>query len=59
MQRYIYLFRKQFTYIRDNITGLQGGINQFIFAEADKVALFQLASYFWNVNDYSQHTEEM
>ena len=47
-------------YIRDNITGLAGAVsNPIHFAEADKVALFQLASYFWNVNDYSQHTEEV
>ena len=47
-------------YIRDNITGLAGAVsNPIHFAEADKVALFQLASYFWNVNDYSKHTEEV
>ena len=47
-------------YVRDNITGLAGAVsNPIHFAEADKVALFQLASYFWNVNDYSQHTEEV
>lgn len=47
-------------YIRDNITGLAGAVsNPIFFAEADKVALFQLASYFWNVNDYSSHTEEV
>ena len=47
-------------YIRDNITGLAGAVsNPIHFAEADKVALFQLASYFWNVNDYSQYTEEV
>ena len=47
-------------YIRDNITGLAGAVsNPIHFAEADRVALFQLASYFWNVNDYSKHTEEV
>ena len=47
-------------YIRDNITGLAGAVsNPIHFAEAGKGALFQLASYFWNVNDYSKHTEEV
>lgn len=47
-------------YIRDDITGLAGAVsNPIHFAEADKVALFQLASYFWNVNGYSQHTDEV
>ena len=47
-------------YIRDNITGLAGAVsNPIFFAEADKVALFQLGSYFWNVNNYSSHTEEV
>ncbi len=47
-------------YIRDNITGLAGAVsNPIFFAEADKVALFQLGAYFWNVNNYSEHTEEV
>ncbi len=47
-------------YIRDNITGLAGAVsNPIFFAEADKVALFQLGAYFWNVNNYSTHTEEV
>lgn len=47
-------------YIRDDITGLAGAVsNPIFFAEADKVALFQLGAYFWNVNNYSEHTEEV
>lgn len=47
-------------YIRDSITGLAGAVsNPIFFAEADKVALFQLGAYFWNVNNYSSHTEEV
>ena len=47
-------------YIQDNITGLAGAVsNPIFFAEADKVALFQLGAYFWNVNNYSSHTEEV
>ena len=47
-------------YIRDNISGLAGAVsNPIFFAEADKVALFQLGAYFWNVNNYSAHTEEV
>ena len=47
-------------YIRDNISGLAGAVsNPIFFAEADKVALFQLGAYFWNVNNYSSYTEEV
>lgn len=47
-------------YIRDNISGLAGAVsNPIFFAEADKVPLFQLGSYFWNVNGYSKYVEKV
>ncbi len=47
-------------YIRDNISGLAGAVsNPIFFAEADKVPLFQLGAYFWNVNGYSKHVEKV
>lgn len=47
-------------YIRDNITGLAGAVsNPIFFAEADKVPLFQLGAYFWNVNNYSKNVEKV
>lgn len=39
-------------YLKDGVTGLKGAVsNPIFFAETDKVALFQLANYFWNVNN--------
>lgn len=47
-------------YVRDNITGLAGAVsNPIFFAEADKVPLFQLGSYFWNVNNYSKEVDKV
>ncbi len=47
-------------YVRDNITGLAGAVsNPIFFAEADKVPLFQLGAYFWNVNNYSKEVDKV
>lgn len=45
-------------YARDGVTGLAGAMsNPCLFAEADKVGLFQLASLFWNNNNYLSQAE--
>ncbi len=45
-------------YVRDGVTGLAGAMsNPCLFAEADKVGLFQLAALFWNNNNYLAQAE--
>lgn len=45
-------------YARDGVTGLAGAVsNPCLFAETDKVGLFQLASLFWNNNNYLSQAE--
>ena len=47
-------------YARDGITGLKAAVsNPSRFGQSNKVALFQLASLFWNNSDYSAHAEEV
>lgn len=43
-----------------DVQGVAGAVsNPIFFAETSKVALFQLASYFWNVNDYNSHVDKL
>ena len=45
-------------YARDDVTNLHGVVsNPSRFAEANKVALFQLAALFWNNHDYVSQVE--
>ena len=47
-------------YARDGVTGLKAAVsNPSRFGQSNKVALFQLASLFWNNSDYSVHAEEI
>ncbi len=47
-------------YARDGVTGLKAAVsNPSRFGQSNKVALFQLASLFWNNSDYSAHAEEV
>ena len=47
-------------YARDGVTGLKAAVsNPSRFGQSNKVALFQLASLFWNNTDYSSHAEEI
>lgn len=47
-------------YVRDGVTGLAGAVsNPSRFTEANKVGLFQLASLFWNNNDYLAQAERL
>ena len=47
-------------YARDGVTGLKAAVsNPSRFGQSNKVALFQLASLFWNNADYSAHAEEI
>ena len=45
-------------YLRDDITGLGGAVsNPIFFAETDKVALFQLANYWWNTGNAEENAD--
>ncbi|MGN0331073.1 MAG: beta-N-acetylglucosaminidase domain-containing protein [Kineothrix sp.] len=45
-------------YLKDGITGLGGAVsNPVAFAETNKVAFFQLANYFWNVNNVEANAD--
>ncbi|MDR9824474.1 beta-N-acetylglucosaminidase domain-containing protein, partial [Vibrio sp. FNV 38] len=47
-------------YARDGVTGLKAAVsNPSRFGQSNKVALFQLASLFWNNTDYSSHAEDV
>ena len=47
-------------YARDGVTGLKAAVsNPSRFGQSNKVALFQLASLFWNNSDYSAHAEKI
>ncbi|MBE6951670.1 MAG: hypothetical protein E7451_10110, partial [Ruminococcaceae bacterium] len=47
-------------YARDGVTGLKAAVsNPSRFGQSNKVALFQLASLFWNNSDYSAHAEDV
>ncbi len=47
-------------YLRDNIHDLGGAVsNPIFFAETDKVALFQLANYFWNVHGAEARADQV
>ena len=47
-------------YARDGVTGLAGGVsNPSYFAETNKVGIFQLASLFWNNQNYSDYAVEL
>ena len=47
-------------YARDGVTGLQSAVsNPSRFGYSNKVALFQLASLFWNNSNYSEHSEDV
>ena len=47
-------------YARDGVTGLKAAVsNPSRFGQSNKVALFQLASLFWNNSNYSAHAEEV
>ncbi len=47
-------------YARDGVTGLKAAVsNPSRFGQSNKVALFQLASLFWNNSDYTSHAEEV
>lgn len=45
-------------YVRDGVTGLAGGVsNPCLYTEANKVGLFQLASLFWNNQNYLEKAD--
>ena len=47
-------------YARDGVTGLKGAVsNPSRFGYSNKVGLFQLASLFWNNENYSAYAEEV
>ena len=47
-------------YARDGVTGLKAAVsNPSRFGQSNKVALFQLASLFWNNSNYSEHSEDV
>ncbi|MBR7179167.1 MAG: beta-N-acetylglucosaminidase domain-containing protein, partial [Oscillospiraceae bacterium] len=47
-------------YARDGVTGLKAAVsNPSRFGQSNKVALFQLASLFWNNDNYSAHAEDV
>ena len=47
-------------YARDGVTGLKAAVsNPSRFGYSNKVALFQLASLFWNNTNYSAHADEI
>lgn len=47
-------------YARNDVTGLKGAVsNPSRFAQSNKVALFQLASLFWNSTDYQDKAQNI
>lgn len=47
-------------YARNDVSGLAGAVsNPSTFAQSAKVALFQLASLFWNNHDFSSTSEQL
>ena len=47
-------------YARDGVTGLRAAVsNPSRFGQSNKVALFQLASLFWNNSNYSEHSDDI